>query len=333
MAASEQPGEKPPQRPTEPFPVAQRRKHAGHRFDRRLRSALPRPAYEFALHRYHDARRLAGKNPGRGRALPDFLIIGAAKAGTTSLYKWLGDHPSVVPAGRKEINFFSYFWYRGSDWYRSHFPLERDLREHAGMRPGRQLTGEASPSYLLHYRAPERARKLVPDVKLIVQLRDPVDRAYSQFQMRRRDGEEPLESFAAAVEAEPARLAAESERMLADPRYSSDRVATWSYLMRSRYAEQLERWLAQFPRHQIHVLSLEEMEADPRRVVSEVHEFLGLPERPLEQLPVLFTSEYEPLPAETRALLEEYFRPHNARLYELLGRDFGWDQARQPVGA
>ena len=97
------------------------------RAKRAVRDALPRPVYEFAVGRAADvARRTLRQNAGRGRALPDFLVIGAAKAGTTSLYWWLGDHPLVAPARLKEVHFFDYAFFRGVDVYRSHFPLERD---------------------------------------------------------------------------------------------------------------------------------------------------------------------------------------------------------------
>ncbi len=304
-----------------------RRPRRGDAVDRSLRRVLPRPAYEFLLGRYHGLRRVARRNPGRGRLLPEFVIIGAAKAGTTSLFAWLGEHPHVRTPSRKEINFFSYFHYRGEDWYRQHFPPERERAAFTAEHGRPFTTFEASPSYLLHPRAPERLAGLLPDARLIVQLRNPIDRAYSQYQMRRRDGEEPLEPFAAAVEAEEERLRAEWARMLRDARYSSHEVACWSYLMRGRYAEQLERWFAHVPRERFHVLTLEQLAADPQRVLAGVYDFLGLPQGPAVGLEARFSFDYEPLPAETRALLAEYFRPHNERLYELLGVDFGWERS------
>jgi Sulfotransferase domain len=310
-----------------------RRRTRGDALDARLRNTLPRPTYELLLDGYHVLRKLARRNPGRGRVLPDFVIIGAAKAGTTSVFGWLVEHPHVEGPWRKEINYFSYFHYRGEDWYRQHFPPERRRASFAAEHGRPFLTGEASPSYLLHYWAPQRMARLLPDVKLIVQLRNPVDRAYSQFQMRRRDGEEPLESFAEAVEIEDQRLEHERARMLADPRYSSQAVACWSYLMRSRYAEQLERWFAHFPRRQFHFLTLEELAADPQRTLDGVHDFLELPPRRPDQLQARFAFDYAALPGETRRRLEDYFRPHNERLYELVGIDFGWEGGRATPAA
>ena len=95
------------------------------RVDWQLRHRLPKPVYHFVRSRYYDGRTIAGRNPGRGRLLPDFLIIGTAKSGTTTLHGWLSEHPFVEPAVKKEVHFFDYDYYRGVDWYRSHFPTEQ----------------------------------------------------------------------------------------------------------------------------------------------------------------------------------------------------------------
>lgn len=294
------------------------------RVEGRVRKGLPRPVYQRLVGTQNELRTLARRSPGRGRLFPDFVIIGAAKAGTTSLNGWLSEHPFVEPATHKEVHYFDYNHYRGDDWYRAHFPLERDRASFAAAHGRPFLTGEASPSYISHDWAPQRLAKTLPDAKLLVALRDPVKRAYSQFQMSRREGEEELESFADAVEIEDRRLDPERARVQADPRYNSWPIGCWSYLMRSRYAEQLERWLALFPREQFHFVTLEQLSADPQGALDRVHEFLGLPPRRHEQLQPLHTAAYDSLPAETRAGLREYFRPHNERLYELVGIDFGW---------
>lgn len=293
------------------------RRGALHAVDARLRRVLPGRAYT-------GLRTLARRNPGRGRLLPDFVIIGAAKAGTTSLYAWLGQHPYVEPAKHKEVHYFDYNYPRGDDWYRMHFPLRSARDQFAAVNGRPFLTGEASPSYISHYWAPERLAQRLPDAKLLVNLRDPVERAYSQFQMSRREGEEELDSFADAVAAEDRRLDPERTRAKADPAYNSWPIGCWSYLMRSRYAEQLERWLALFDREQFHFVTLENLSNDPQGELDRVHEFLGLPPHAYENLPRLHTAKYDSLPGDTRAQLTEYFRPHNERLYELVGIDFGW---------
>jgi hypothetical protein len=304
------------------------------RVDRRLRQSLPKPAYFFLRRRYANLKMLVGRNPGRGRVLPDFIVIGAAKSGTTSLYGALADHPFVVPCTTdeghfdktKEVHFFDYNSYRGEDWYRSHFPLAQEQLEFAREHGRPFLTGEASPSYISHLWAPRRIRQLLPDAKLIAAFRNPVDRAYSQFTMSLREGVEDLDSFEEATRREEERLRPEIERMSADPYYNSWNYGCWSYLSRSRYAEQVERWLELFPREQFLFLKAEDLFDEPERTLDAVYEFVGLPPYRPAQPPRLNTSEYQAMPAETRALLREYFRPHNERLYELVGVDFGWER-------
>jgi hypothetical protein len=300
--------------------------------DRRLRKSLPRPAYNHLQLNYRRLQKLTHQNPGRGHLLPEFVIIGAAKAGTTSLYGWLTEHPFVAPASQKEVHFFDYNYYRGEDWYRGHFPLQAE-RSAFALKHGRPfLTGEASPSYLSHYWAPQRLAKRLPRARLIVMMRNPVDRAYSQFQMSRREGEEELDSFIDAVEIEDRRLDPERARANRSRHYNSWPIGCWSYLMRSRYAEQLERWFALLPRDQFHFLTMEEIADNQQQAMDGVHRFLQLPPHRYDDLRPLHTATYDAITPEARAQLTEYFRPHNERLYELLGVDFGWEQAaREPV--
>ena len=310
--------------------------------DVRMSKTLPQPAYLFLRRRYHGARRIVGRSPGRGRVLPDFIIFGAAKSGTTSLYGWLAEHPFVEPCvtndaqfgNTKEVRFFDYNWYQGRDWYRSHFPLERSRREFEAGHGRPFLTGEGSPTYISNPRAPERVRKLLPQVKLIAVLRNPIDRAYSHFQFSRRDRAEECESFEEACAREEERLRPEWERLAADPHYNSWDFGRWSYLARSRYAEQVERWLALFPREQFLFLKAEDMFADPQRAVDATHEFLGLPSHRLPGAAGLNVSPpYDTLPHDVRERLAGYFRPYNERLYELIGIDFGWERKPEPVRA
>lgn len=291
-----------------------------------LRHRLPKPVYHFVRSRYYDGRTITRRNPGRGRLLPDFLIIGTAKSGTTTLYGWLNEHPFVAPAAQKEIHFFDYEYYRGLDWYRSNFPEERTRRTFEQEHGRPFLTGEASPTYIAHEWAPSRIAKVLPKAKLIVALRNPIDRAYSQFQMSRREDEEPLESFAEAVAAEEGRLRGECDRLRRDPRYNSWPIGCWGYLLRSRYAEQVERWFKLFPREQFLFVKSDELESHPQNTLDEVYGFLDLPPHANEKLGHLHVApRYDSIDPATRAELADYFRPRNERLYELTGVDFGWD--------
>jgi hypothetical protein len=174
------------------------------------------------------------------RTLPAFIIIGAQKAGTTSLYKYLRQHPNIVPALKKEVKFFDCNYDLGLDWYRSHFPYHSKLN-------GQKMTGEASPHYLFHPLAARRIANVLPEVKLIALLRNPVERAYSHYQLNVRRGREPL-SFEQAIDKEEERLQGMREKILAGEDIPLYNFLHYSYLAKGIYADQLQYWFAQFPR-------------------------------------------------------------------------------------
>ena len=289
---------------------------------RALASTLPKPAKRAIR---AGERRIA-EPTSRFRLLPDYLIIGAQRAGTTSLYKYLIQHPGVGAAFLgKGAHFFDTSYSGDLDSYRAHFPT-RAQKWYVKVRHGMELvTGEASPYYLAHPHVPFRIAQALPDVKLIVLLRDPVERAYSHYQHELARGFETL-SFEEAIEAEPRRLQGELERMRADPAYNSFSYQHHTYLTRGRYAEQLETWYSLFPRRQILVLASEDFFADPDRVYGRVLEFLGLPPESLARYETFNPRRYEDMDEETRRRLVEYFAEPNQRLYELEGVDFGWSR-------
>jgi hypothetical protein len=294
--------------------------------------------------RPHRRFRLATKH---FRVLPSFLIIGAQRAGTTSLFHYLSAHPDVDrstsgvdgAAWNKELHFFDDSFDRGLSWYRAAFPLVSS-RKLAELRGRRLISGEATPYYLLHPLVPARVAGTLPDVRLIALLREPVERAYSHYQLMRRGRRERL-SFAEAIAAEDKRLAGEVEQILADPAYRSRKHRNFSYVTRGLYAEQLERWFEHFPRERLLVLRAEDLLARPAETYAEVLAFLGLQPHTLEEF-VAHNRPETPTPApiepDLRARLQERFAEPNARLVALLGRDFGWSDSLSrsttlPVGA
>jgi hypothetical protein len=254
-----------------------------------------------------------GRATSFARPLPGFLILGAQKGGTTALYAYLLWHPGITGPAWKEVSYFDRHYRRGVHWYRGHFPL----------RPGGRMVGEASPGYLFHPLAPERVRATVPDAKLIALLRDPVDRALSHYHHEVGLGREPL-TFEEAIEAEPERTHGEEERLAREPGYFSHAWWDYTYLARGRYAEQLERWLAVFPQAQLLVVASDELAAEPGQTYARVLEFLGVPAHALGSYPRVYEQSYGEMRPDTRRRLAEYFAEPNRRLYELLGRDFGW---------
>jgi hypothetical protein len=247
------------------------------------------------------------------RVLPDFLILGAQKAGTTALYAYLRWHPQITGPSFKEVSFFDRHYVRGERWYRAHLPARRSGK----------IVGEASPSYLFHPLAPERVAQLLPRARLIVLLRNPVDRAFSHYQHEVALGREPL-SFEEALDREDERMRGEVERMLSDPSYFSEAWWNYTYLARGRYAEQLERWFATFPPEQLLVLLTDELAADPAGTYRRVLEFVGVDARDLPSYPRIFEREYEQMSPATRAQLERQFEEPNRRLESLLRRELPW---------
>jgi len=263
-----------------------------------------------------------GRATAAARPLPDFLVIGAQKAGTTALYSYLRDHPAIAGPPWKEVSFFDRHFWRGDAWYRGNFPNRLYLRRMRARTGAEPIVGEASPSYMFHPLAPQRVAELVPDARLIALVRNPVDRALSHYHHEVALEREPL-SFEEALAQEDARLAGELERMH-DPRYFSHAWWNFTYLARGRYAEQLERWLEIFPRERLLIVPSEDLLDRPGETYARILEFLGATPHDLESYPRIFSRNYAEMNPATRDELCAYFAEPNRRLYELLGRDLGW---------
>ena len=259
-----------------------------------------------------------GPVPLKANTMPDFVIIGAQKCGTTFLYNLLGQHPHVALAAKKEIHYFDHhFSNKGRGWYRAHFPSPT-------WKDGRKsITGESSPYYLFHPHAARRLAQVVPEARLIVLLRNPVDRAYSHYHQEARRGYEPL-TFEKAIEAEEARVRVERDKMLEDEHYASFNHQHFSYLSRGLYVDQLMEWSRFFEDEQMLVLKSEDLFGQASNALRSVLDFLGLPGYEPEATKPYLEGRYPPMDPATRRRLEDFFEPHNRRLYEYLGVDFGW---------
>lgn len=270
------------------------------------------------------ARSALVETNGRFHLLPDFLMIGTQRGGTTSLYNYLVGHPCIAAGSQKEIHFFDIQYGRGVAWYRTQFPslLRKCVETQKSRHPF--LTGEASPYYIFHPRAPQRIATLMPRVKLMALLRNPVDRAYSHYNWTVKQGYEKL-GFEAALSGEAGRMKGEAERLTRERDYSSFNHQNFSYLARGVYADQLQVWFALFSPEHLFVRSSEAFFQDPARTVQEAFEFLGVPSWEPSAYPRFNEGSYRPMDPGTRRWLCEYFESHNKRLYGMLGVDFHWD--------
>lgn len=243
----------------------------------------------------------------RMRRLPDFLLIGTQRGGTTSLYSWLCSHPGVSSSRRREIHYFANAYDRGARWYQSQFPLRR---------PGR-VTGENTPYLLFHPLAPQRVHQDLPETtRFLVLLRDPVQRAVSHYWLERRIGNE-TEPLDAAIELEAERLAGETARVERGEFSFTHRH--FSYQARGDYAEQLERWFAQVGRERILVVESERLFAD-EATTAEILRWLGLPPRSVPFPALNEARRAEPESDAVLRRLQARFEGPNERLFDLLGR-------------
>jgi Sulfotransferase domain len=255
--------------------------------------------------------------PARRERVPiGYLIVGTKRGGSTSLAEWVTRHPSVAPCKTgKGTHYFDTNHQRGQWWFYSRFQPGSDRWK---------ITGESSPYYMYHPAAPRRIAATLPDVKLIVVLRDPVERAWSQYKYEVARGYE-TETFATALDLEASRLEGERERLLSDPSYEGFAFRHHGYLERGHYADQLQLMYGLFPREQILVLQSEQMFADPDGTLDQVWAFLGL-EPFVVQRPEARNAgrSHERVDPTNEARLVEYYRPFNERLYEQPGIDFRW---------
>ena len=232
-------------------------------------------------------------------------------------------HPDIFEAFRKEVHYFDHCFERGDIWYRAHFPLKAEMA--AAKLVGRSaITGEATPYYIFHPCGPKRVHEFNPGMKLLVILRNPIDRAYSHHQQNVNRHIEDL-PFEEAIAVENDRIAGEAEKLLNGDISVSPSYQHHSYLARGFYFDQIQAWLKYFPREQMHVLFTEELKCTPGDVVSEAVRFLGVRDVNLERVREDHAGVYKSsLAEETRARLEEFYREPNRQLSEFLGRGLPW---------
>ncbi|HEX4813037.1 MAG TPA: sulfotransferase [Nonomuraea sp.] len=270
--------------------------------------------------------RTAGRCTSGARMRPAFLIVGAQRCGTTSLYRALAQHPLLLkPVLHKGVHYFDVAYCRGLTWYQAHFPLRVGaalLRHRYGARA---LAFESSPYYLFHPLAGERIAADLPGVKLIVLVRDPVERAASAHAHELARGYETESSFEYAVELETERLAGAEEFLRASPYAAHRSHQHHAYLARGRYADQLDRLEPLFGRGRMLVLDSHRFFAEPEQGYDRVLEFLGVPhlgypafERHNRRaLP-------RPVPPVLARALRDHFEPYDARLARWLGAEPSW---------
>lgn len=238
--------------------------------------------------------------------LPNYIIIGECKCGTTSLYQYLIQHPYILETygnsevphlGTKEIRFFDRCWAKGLDWYKSCFPETKDG----------QITGEGSPEYFFRTTALERIYQSVPNAKFILMLRNPADRLYSHFHHLKRwipGWTNKYESFRSFLD--------------------SAREEDYFIIKKGMYADSLRKWFEVFPREQFVIVRTEDFSVQTQEVYSTVLSFLGMENRRLLDTKFYRLSSNPPMSSEIRQELLNLYRPYNQELYDLISHNMQW---------
>lgn len=259
----------------------------------------------------------------RWRMLPDFVVIGAQRAGTTTLFRVLNDHPEVArPTISKGIGYFDVHYARGPVWYRAHFPLRfiADLS-----RSGRAKTFESSGYYSFHPLAAERIARDLPGVRVVMMVRDPAERAYSAFKHESSRGFEQA-SFSEALALEPDRLAGEVEKIATDPSYQSYEHRHHAYVSRSQYAPQVQRFIDHVGEDRVYLVDADRFFAEPETELAALFAFLGLSPWQPDKVEQWNARPSKPMDPELRAELMSAFAESDDRLAALMGRTPTWRQ-------
>jgi len=257
------------------------------------------------------------------RMSPEFLVVGAQRCGTTTLYRLLVDHPSIVkPLFHKGVGYFDLSYDRSWNWYRGHFPIA-SLAAARTRGHGRPVTFDSSGYYMYHPLGATRIARSMPDVKVVVLVRDPVERAHSAHAHELARGFED-QPFEAAVELESERIAGEADRMRSDPSYQSFHHRHHSYLARGRYADQVVALQQALPPEQVFVIDANRFFAEPVEQFCLLQEWLGLPVYRPRHVEQANARPRAPMAEGLRDRLLDYFEQPDAQLQRILGAVPSW---------
>ena len=262
---------------------------------------------------------------GSSHVLPDFYILGGQKCGTTSMFMYLTKHPAILSPNAKDIRFFDKYFFKGVNWYRVNFPT-KSTKSSLSKNFKRVLTGEATERYLDHPHAADRIKQVTPKAKFIILLRNPIERSYSHYTMIARRNAESL-TFEKAIQEKKDRIVSLYQKMIDDPGYYSDIYFRHGYLHRGIYVDKIKHWMEVFPKEQFLIIQSEEFFKDPSKIYNQVLDFLEVENFDLDQYEQFRKQDYSEskLPVDTHKKLADYFKSHNQRLYEFLGRKFDWE--------
>jgi hypothetical protein len=265
------------------------------------------------------------------RVLPNFIIIGSGRAGTTALYTYLIQHPSIFAASTKnnesvsDLHFFEYMTSDKISWYKSHFPTKFTKNFHNLKYKNNFVTGEYTSTYMYNRNVPKRISKLLPDVKLIIILRNPVNKAYSTYSQQYHFNEYSS-SFEDTIQAEFKRMElckTNPELYTKNPDFDSHVVT--NLIRHGMYSEYLEEWIKFFPKNQFLIIDSEELKNSTQETVNKVFNFLNVFPHKISNLSKVNVGKYSPLDKKSKDLLSKFYKPYNEKLNNLLDTKFEWN--------
>ena len=256
------------------------------------------------------------------RVLPECFVIGVVRSVTTSLYHYLGQHPCIGSSAYDEIGYFDENYHLGINWYKSLFPT-KFTRDKIIKKHGKFLTYDVTPFYIYNPLVTRRIFESFPQAKIISNLRNPIDRAYSNYIIMLQDGD-TTKTFEEIVKMEMDEID-KSKTKLNDESYIVDTFYE-NLLARGFYANQLEVWFEKFQKKQLLMIPSEDLAQKTDQVLTKVFEFLDLPYFKIKDFTKQNKREYPPMNDETRKLLIEFYKPHNEKLYSLINQHFDWDK-------
>ena len=256
------------------------------------------------------------------RVLPNFFVIGGVRCGTTSLYHYLNQHNCIVKSAYDELGYFDDNFHLGLNWYRSLFP-SKSVKNKIEFQHSKFLTYDVTPFYIYNPLVVDRIFNFSPNTKIIAALRNPIDRAYSNFYNRIRDDGVQKSTFEEMISSEIELIENTKQDMsnntfLVDTFYELD-------LARGFYAKQLELWFKKFPRENILLISSEDLATQTDTTMNQIFEFLDVPQQKINDLTKQNKIKYPKIKDSTRESLNTFFKPYNEKLFEMIGKRFSWD--------
>jgi hypothetical protein len=252
------------------------------------------------------------------RVLPDFIVVGFGKAGTTTLYHYLSEHPCIMKSSHDHLGFFDSNFELGLNFYKSFFPTKFS-KFFLKYTKKCFRTYDVTASYIREPLSAKRILKTLPKIKLIIICRNPVDVAYSYY-----FNDPSLKgglSFEEAIKNEIKMVENEIKNSKNYPRNLLEK----SFLARAIYYEQIEIWYELFPKNQLLVIEAEDLAKDHIKTFNKIFDFLDLPRYDIKNFEKQNVSKYPPIKEETRKFLIDYFKPYNEKLYKLINENYDWE--------